>query len=287
MDDTIILQDNFALLFLCDEIILSNRKLFGTNIRQEGYLIGSLGAYLSFWKNGLPYSVDTNGNPLTSISKKGCRAYNFQTDCIEPASVDFPIEIIMEKFNEYRKEFKRTHNYPTLLKVVCILQNKLEKGEEPKDVFYWDIYRDKCRIAALETKLSNIQSENESLKMNLRTHEEDALRLLSSFADIIREGEEAYNRNFNICLENIENYRTALNQLRFDRMHNGIKEIMNRTQDNAYKDAVKYWQHRLRNLLAFQFHSLPEKVKALPIETINAVCDTSLKIFDPQAKRKL
>lgn len=128
MDDTIILQDNFMCFVLCEDFILSKRKLYGTNIRQKGYVTASLGAYLSFWKTGLPYSVDVNGNPLTSISKEECRAYNLETGCIEPTSVGFPIEVIFEKFDEYRKKFNRSHNQPTLLDVVVILLHKLEEG---------------------------------------------------------------------------------------------------------------------------------------------------------------
>lgn len=285
MDDTIILQDNLAFLFLCEDIILSKRKLFGTNIHQEGYLTAPLVAYLSFWKTGLPYSVDSNGNPLTSISKEGCRAYNFQTDCIEPTSVDFPIEAIIEKFNEFRKEFVRSHNDPTLLDVVVMLQHQLEEGVEPKSIYFWDIFRDKCRIASLETKIDILKSENTSVKNKLRIEKDDAVKLLPEYANLIRQGEDTYNLSFENCIEKIEIYRSALRNLRFNRLHCDEKTVMDRTQDNAYKDAVKYWQYRIRNLFAFQYRSLPEVVKVLPIETINDVCNTNLKIYDPQVKR--
>ena len=285
MDDSIILQNNLTFLFLCEDIILSKRKLFGTNISQEGYLTASLGAYLSFWKTGLPYSVDVNGNPLTSISKEGCRAYNFQTDCIEPTSIDFPIEVIIEKFDERRKEFKRSHNDPTLLDVVVLLQHQLEEGVKPKSMYAWEIFHEKCRIASLETKIDILKSGNESLKRKMRIQEEDAVKLLAEYANTIQEGEDTYNSSFDNCIEKIEIYRSALRNLRFNRLHYGERTVMNRTQDNAYKDAVKYWQYRLRNLFAFQYRSLPEEVKALPIETINDVCNTNLKIYNPQVKR--
>lgn len=272
-------------MFLCEDIILSKGKLFGTNIRQEGYLTASLGAYLSFWKTGLPYSVDVNGNPLTSISKEGCRAYNFQTDCIEPTSIDFPIEVIIEKFGECRKEFKRCHNNPTLNDVMVSLQHQVEEGVKPKSIYSWEIFREKCRIASLETKIDIFKSGNESLKRKLRIQEEDAVKLLAEYAITIQEGEENYNLSFENCIEKIEIYRSALRNLRFNRLHYGKKTIMDRTQDNAYKDAIKYWQYRLRNLFAFQYRSLPEEVKALPIETINNVCNTNLKIYNPPVKR--
>ena len=285
MDDTIILQDNLMFLFLCEDIILSKRKLFGTNIRQKGYLTASLGAYLSFWKTGLPYSVDVNGNPLTSISKVGCRAYNFQTDCIEPTSVDFPVEVIFEKFYECRKKFIRSHNDPTLSDVVVMLKHQLEEGVKPKSMYTWEIFRDKCRITSLETKIDILKSRNESLKMKQHIQEEDAIKLLAEYAYTIQEGEENYNLSFDNYVEKIENYRSSLRNLRFNRLHYGEKTVMDRAQDNAYRDAVKYWQYRLQTLFAFQFHSLPEKVKELPMETINAVCDTQLKIYDSHAKR--
>lgn len=287
MDDSIILQNNLTFLFLCEDIILSKRKLLGTNIRQEGYLTASLGAYLSFWTTGLPYSVDVNGNPLTSISKEGCRAYNFQTNCIEPTSVHFPIQVIIEKFDEYRKNFNRSHNEPTLLDVVVSLQHQVEEGLQPKEMYHWDIFHDKCRIASLETKLSNLQSENAELELIIRTQEEDTIKLLSDYSVTIREGEEDYNRNFDNCIEKIETYRSALRQLKFDRLHSGVKVVIDWTEDNAYKDAVKYWQYRLRTLFTFQFRSLPEAVKSLPIETINKICNTNLKSYNTHAKRKI
>ena len=118
--------------------------------------------------------------------------------------------------------------------------------------------------------------------MIIRPQEEDAIKLLSDYSVSVREGEEDYNRNFDNCIEKIETYRSALRQLKFDRLHNGVNIVMDRTGDNAYKDAIKYWQCRLRNLFAFQYRSLPEEVKALPIETINNVCNTNLKIYNPQ-----
>ena len=285
MDDSIILQNNLTFLFLCEDIILSKRKLFGTNIRQEGYLTASLGAYLSFWKTWLPYSVDVNGNPLTSISKEGCRAYNFQTDCIEPTSIDFPIKVIIEKFDECRKEFKRSHNDPTLLDVVASLQHQLEEGGKPKSMYAWEIFRQKCRIASLETKIDILKSENTSVKNKLRTEKDDAVKLLAEYANLIRQGEDTYNSRFDNCIEKIAVYQEALRKLRFDRLHGSVRVVVDRTKDNAYKDAVKYWQYRLRNLFAFQYRSLPEEVKALPIETINDVCNTNLKIYIPKVKR--
>ena len=285
MDDTIILQDNFMFLFLCEDIILRKRKLFGTNIRQEGYLTASLGAYLSFWKAGLPYSVDVNGNPLTSISKEGCRAYNFQTDCIEPTSVNFPIEFIIKKFNEFRKKIDRSHNDPTLLDVVVILQQQLEEGVEPKSLYFWDIFHDKCRIASLETKIDILKSENTSVKNKLRIEKDDAVKLLAEYANFIRQGEDTYNSSFDNCIEKIAVYQEALRKLRFDRLHSSVRVVVDRTKDNAYKEAVKYWQYRLRNLFAFQYRSLPETVKSLPIETINMICNTNLKSYNTHAKR--
>ena len=285
MDDSIILQNNLTFLFLCEDIILSKRKLFGTNIRQEGYLTASLGAYLSFWKTGLPYSVDVSGNPLTSISKEGCRAYNFQTDCIEPTSVHFPIQVIVEKFDEYRNNFNRSHNDPTLLDVVVILQQQLEERVKPKSMYAWEIFREKCRIASLETKIDIYKSGNESLKRKLRIQEEDAVKLLAEYANLIRQGEDTFNSRFDNCIEKIAVYQEALRKLRFDRLHGSVRVVVDRTKDNAYKDAVKYWQYCLRNLFAFQYSSLPEEVKALPIETINDVCNTNLKIYDSPVKR--
>ena len=140
-------------------------------------------------------------------------------------------------------------------------------------------------IASLETKIDILKSGNESLKRKMQIQKEAAVKLLAEYANTIQEDEETYNLSFENCIEKIEIYRSALRNLRFNRLHYNERTVMHRTQDNAYKDAIKYWQYRLRNLFAFQYRSLPEEVKALPIETINDVCNTNLKIYNPQVKR--
>ena len=171
--------------------------------------------------------------------------------------------------------------------VVVLLQHQFEEGVNPKSMYAWEIFREKCRIASLETKIDIYKSGNESLKRKLQIQEEDAVKLLAEYANTIQEGEETYNLSFENCIEKIEIYWSALRKLKFDRLHSSERVITDRTQDNAYKDAVKYWQYRLRTLFAFQYRSLPEAVKSLPVDTINKICNTNLKNYNPHAKRKI
>ena len=285
MDDTIIFQNNLTSLFLCDNIILSKRKLAGTNIRQDGYFTACIAAYLSFWKNGLPYSIDVNGNPLTSISKDCCRCYNIETGKIEPAKLYFPIKTIVDKFSEYRKTFNRTHNDPTLLQVVEKLQTELESGAIAQDIAAWDIFVDKCRIAALKTKVSFLESENQMLKLKAASNNEEAINRLASYIDIIKGSESTYNANFDHHINIINEYKDEIRRIKFERLHNPTVDF-DWTRDKALKDAIRYHRYYLNNLFAFYFRTLPVELKSIPIETVNNICNSSLKIYSRHEERR-
>ena len=285
MNDTLILQENFVFLVRCNHIIQSKRKFAGTNIRQDGYFTACIAAYLSFWKTGLPYSVDVNGNPLTSISKEGCRCYNLETGTIEHAQLHFPVQTVVDKFCEYRKTFHRTHNAPTLLQVVDSLQEELANGTPPEELVAWDTFVDKCKIAALETKVSLLESDNQQLRLKAATNIEEAVRQLATYSDVVREGEDSYNLQFDTHVGVINQYDAERRRIRFERIRK-CEVVLDWTQEKALKDAVKYHKYYLTNLFAFRFRSLPKELKSLPVETVNAVCGTNLKIYNPHEKSR-
>lgn len=100
--DTIFV-DNISLFLMCRYVIERDRRMRIAIVRHENAIEASLGTYLDFWYNSLPYSVDRECQPICSVSPEAC--YVVDENCrVAKAELNAPIEEVVREFDRCRTQ---------------------------------------------------------------------------------------------------------------------------------------------------------------------------------------
>ena len=60
--------ENISLIMMFKNIISQDKDLNGCIVAQSGFIEAPLGAYLDFWFQSLPFSIDGESRPIFAVS---------------------------------------------------------------------------------------------------------------------------------------------------------------------------------------------------------------------------
>lgn len=124
-------RDNIALLLMCRKIIENNAEMKGCVVRQPAAIEATLGAYLDFWYNSLPLSVDDKCNPICVVTPDGCYvAPDGRTEAaVVEARLNTALSDVVDAFIKCKESHDEADGTMSIDDVIDILKNAIAEGK--------------------------------------------------------------------------------------------------------------------------------------------------------------
>lgn len=271
--------NNIEFLIMCKNIITTNHRIGGCLVRQEGFITASLETYMDFWFNCLPISTDRECRPIFAISDETCLVRCDEGKVVE-AVLNVPLNTVVSCFMDCRRRNKGVHDIPTLSQAVSTLGEMMARMEiKQSDLIGWQQYYLPAKVSVLELRNNKLEEENLRLSALVADSEEALVKELPKYAQKFKEREKQYSSNVIACNDKIEYYRDFLLHQRVYGVKHEDGEIDLIFLRKMAKDAIRFYESRLRNMIKQVYHDIPERITNLPVSTINEICGTDLKMM--------
>lgn len=272
--------NNIEFLIMCKNKITASHKIGGCLVRQEGFISASLETYLDFWFNCLPVSTDRKCRPICAISDEICLVRNDDGGIIE-AELNVPLHTIVSCFKECISRNQAAHDIPSLSQVILDLGKKIGQGEiSQTDLIGWQQYYLPAKVSVLELVNNKLEEENQRLNVLVADSEGALIRQLPKYAPLFKAKETQYIANVIACRNKIDSYREFISHQRVCGMKQPDSEIDVVFFRKMAKDAIRFNESQLRNMIRHVYRDVPERITSLPISTINEICGTDLIIME-------
>ncbi len=150
------------------------------------------------------------------------------------------------------------------------------KGIDHTDLIGWQQYYLPAKVFVLELRNKKLEEENLRLSTLTAASEEALLKELPKYAQQFKERETQYIRNVIACRYKIDYYRDFLYHQRVYGVKQDDCETNFRFFRKMAKDAIRFYESRLKIMLKEVYSDIPERITSLPISTINEMCGTDL-----------
>ena len=159
--------ENISLIMMCKNIIALDKDMNGCIVIQPGFIDAPLVAYLDFWFQSLPFSIDEEYRPICAVSEKCCFVRN-DNGKITKAKLIAPIKDIVNVFNKCKARQIYYPNKNSLSDTISKLRDLI--GSEKihhTDLVGWQQFYLPAKLSILEVKYNKLFEEVKQLKDRL------------------------------------------------------------------------------------------------------------------------